>query len=191
MSDLMERVDPARGHSTDSVALRRKADQKISGVDTRVVTPSRRPWTYVLAGFVALLLAVSVPVLLRQQSDDRLDPATDGPAALPGIELVVPLAAGGVQTGAVDGNTMWMMTALAGQLQKINAATGEVMASYSIDSHIEGVIAGANHLWLLSYSNGGEVLRIRSDDGRSRHDGECRRRAVVGYLVRRESVGQQ
>ncbi len=166
MSDLMDLVDPARGHSTDSAALRHKVDQKIAKREGPGVLPGRRPFTYVLAGFLALVVAVSVPVLLRQQSDDRLDPATDGPAALPGIELVVPLASGGVQTGAVDGNTIWMMTALAGQLQKIDAVTGEVLASYTVDGHVEGVILGADHLWLLSYSNGGEVLRFDPTTGR-------------------------
>lgn len=160
MSDLMELVDPGRGHSTDRTALRHKVDQKIAGGDTRVVTPDRRPLTYVLAGFLALVVALSVPVLLRQQSDDGLPRPTDGPAALPGVDLVVPLASGGVQTGAVDGTTIWMMSALGGQLQKIDAVTGDLLASYSIDGHVEGVIAGSDHLWLLSYGNGGEVLRF-------------------------------
>lgn len=166
MSDLMEMVDPAWGHSTDGPALRHKVDQKIAGFGTPVVLPGKRPLTYVLAGFLALVVTMSVPVLLRQQSDDALPRPTAGPATLPGIELVVPLASGGVQTGAVDGNTIWIMSALAGQLQKIDAVTGEILHSYSIDSNIEGVIVGSNHLWLLSYGNGGEVLRFDPTTGK-------------------------
>ncbi|MDH5420285.1 MAG: hypothetical protein OEY55_00615 [Acidimicrobiia bacterium] len=165
MRDLMEITDPAQGHSIDGAGLRRKVDQKIAGLETLGGLAGRRPLTYVLAGFLALFVALSVPVLLRQQSDDGVPRPPDGPATLPGIETVVPLASGGVQTGAIDGNTIWMVTALAGQLQKIDANTGELLDAYGIDGHVEGVIVGANHLWLLSYSNEGEVLRFDPTTG--------------------------
>ena len=165
MRDLMEIADPARDQSIDSAALRQKVDQKIAGLETLDSLTGKRPLTYVLAGFLALFVALSVPVLLRQQADDGVPRPTGGPAALPGIQTAVSLASGGVQTGAVDGNTIWMVTALAGQLQKIDANTGELLTSYGIDGHVEGLILGADHLWLLSYSNEGEVLRIDPTTG--------------------------
>jgi sugar lactone lactonase YvrE len=79
---------------------------------------------------------------------------------LPGLEDVIPLASGGVQTTAVDGDTIWAVTALANELQKISAALSTVETTYQIDAYVEGVIVGGGYVWLLSYDNGGEVLRF-------------------------------
>ncbi len=165
MNDPMALGDPAAGQSVDRSALRSKVDEKIraDGPEVHVVL-RRRPWMVVLAGFAVLMVAMTLPVLLRPPTDATLiDPgfATD----LPGVDLTIPLASGGVQTGAVDGDTIWIVTALAGQLQEISARTGEIVASYPIDGHVEGVLLGADHLWLLSYNNGGQVLRFDPEAG--------------------------
>ena len=66
---------------------------------------------------------------------------------------------------AVDGNTIWVMTALANELQRISAITGQVEETYTIDAYVEGVVVGGGYLWLRSYDNGGEVLRFDPNSG--------------------------
>ena len=66
---------------------------------------------------------------------------------------------------AVDGNTIWVMTALANELQRISATTGQVEETYTIDGYVEGVIVGGGYVWLRSYDNGGEVLRFDPSSG--------------------------
>ena len=58
-----------------------------------------------------------------------------------------------------------MVTALANQLQKVKAATGEIDDVYSINAHVEGVVVGGDYVWLMSYENGGEVLRFNPEEG--------------------------
>ena len=48
---------------------------------------------------------------------------------------------------AVDGNTIWVMTALANEVfQRISAITGEVEETYTIDAYVEGVVVGGGYL---------------------------------------------
>lgn len=61
---------------------------------------------------------------------------------------------------AVDGDTIWVMTALAYELQRVSASTGQLEAKYDIDAYVEGVVVGGGYVWLRSYDNGGEVLRF-------------------------------
>jgi sugar lactone lactonase YvrE len=66
---------------------------------------------------------------------------------------------------AVDGDVIWVMTALRSQLQRISIAAGEVEMTYTIDAYVEGVVVGGGYLWLLSYDHGGEVLRFDPTSG--------------------------
>ena len=162
MMQLMERADPARDTHADKTHLRAKVDERIALSATLTPAPARtmKPWLIAIASFAAVI-AVAVPVALRGTPPSIFAPELEGIAAMPGIEEVVPLASGGVQTAAADGNAViWVMTALANQLQRVSTESGEVTAEYEIDGHVEGVVVGGGHVWLTSYANGGEVLRF-------------------------------
>ena len=164
MNDLLERSDPARNAVADASRIRAKVDERI-GISTPITEASHRvarPWLVAAASFAAVIL-VAIPLLLPGESS-IYEPTLDGIAELPGIESVTPLASGGVQTMAVDGDTIWVMTALANQLQKVNVATGEIDDIYPIDAHVEGVVVGGEYVWLMSYENGGEVLRFNPEE---------------------------
>jgi hypothetical protein len=93
-------------------------------------------------------------------------PGFGGLGDLPGIDKVVTLEMGGVKTMAVEGDTIWVMEALQRRLDRVDAELGEIEATYPIDAYVEGVVVGGDHLWLLSYDNGGEVLRFEPSSGR-------------------------
>jgi sugar lactone lactonase YvrE len=112
----------------------------------------------------ALVVVLALPALLRPDTATPFGP-TITPGELPGLEQVVPLASGGVQSVAVDGDTIWAVTALAHQLQRISASAGAVEATYDIGAYVEGFKVGGGYLWLLSYDNGGEVLRFDPEVG--------------------------
>jgi pimeloyl-ACP methyl ester carboxylesterase len=164
MIELMERADPARGVEADATLLRAKIAERIGVSGPITIAPRRiaRPWLVAAASFVGVIL-VAVPFLLPVESsiyESRLD----GIAEMPGIESVTPLASGGVQTMAVDGDTIWVVTGLANQLQKVNVKTGEIDDIYSTNAHVEGVVVGGGYVWLMSYENGGEVLRFNPEE---------------------------
>ncbi len=165
MNDLLERADPARSAVADASRIRAKVEEQI-GISTPVKdTPRRtaRPWLIAAASFGAVIL-VAVPFLLPNESS-IYEPRLDGIAEMPGIESVTPLASGGVQTSAADGDTIWVVTALQNQLQKVDTATGKITDRYSTDAYVEGVVVGGGYVWLLSYDNGGEVLRFDPEVG--------------------------
>jgi pimeloyl-ACP methyl ester carboxylesterase len=164
MIELMERADPARGVEADATRLRAKIAERIgvSGPVTNASHRTARPWLVAAASFVGVIL-VAVPFLLPVESS-IYEPRLDGIAEMPGIESVTPLASGGVQTMAVDGDTIWVVTGLANQLQKVNVPTGEIDDIYSTNAHVEGVVVGGGYVWLMSYENGGEVLRFNPEE---------------------------
>jgi streptogramin lyase len=165
MTDLLQRADPAREAIANSERIRVKVDERL-GVSAPLRDTGRRrarPWLVAAAAFLAVLL-VALPFLLPNQPS-VYEPSLEGIAAMPGIETVTPLASGGLQTMAVDGGDVWVMTMLQNQLQRVDAATGDIEASYPIEGHIEGVVAGDGNLWLMNYENGGEALRFDPQAG--------------------------
>lgn len=165
MTDLMDLGDPAAGFTTDRSRLRAMVDDRIGGSarPTPASQAPKRPWRLALAGFAVIVTAVAIPAFLVDEPGDL--PIGNELIELPGVERTVPLASGGVQTGAVDGDTIWIVTALQNKLQKISARSGQVLAIYDIGAHVEGVRSAAGHLWLMSYDNGGEVLRFNPTSG--------------------------
>jgi hypothetical protein len=166
MNELLERADPAMGLEIDPARLRARVDERI-GISVRlrpVVRGRRRPWIVAAASFVAVI-TVAVPLLLRQEPPSVYAPSLGGIADVPGVQTVVPLASGGVQTMAVDGDTIWVMTALQNLLQKVSIASGEIETTYTIDGYVEGVVVGGGYVWLSSYDNGGESLRFDPTSG--------------------------
>jgi hypothetical protein len=166
MIDLLERADPAIGVEGDMNRIRAKVDERI-GISAQLrPLPSRtpRPWIIAAAGF-AVVIAFAIPVLLPQEPPSVFAPQFDGIADLPGVQDVIGLASGGVQTMAVDGDVIWVMTALQNQLQRISIPAGEVEMTYTIDAYVEGVAVGGGYVWLTSYDNGGETLRFDPDAG--------------------------
>jgi streptogramin lyase len=161
MTDLLERADPAIESTTDATRLRALVEDRI-GAPARLEPQRsgvRRPWLVAAAGFTATLL-VAAPMLLRSRSVSVFTPPTGGLGDLPGLIDVIPLASGGVQTMAADGETIWVVTALQHLLQRVSTATGEVEATYPVEGHVEGVVVGGGYIWLNSYDNGGERLRF-------------------------------
>lgn len=160
MNQLLERADPAIGYKADPDRLRALIDERL-GVTPLAKPghrPSVRPWAVAAVAFVAVLI-IAIPSLLRQSESAQRFPI-EGINQLPGIEAVIPLASGGVQTMAIDGDDIWVVTALANQLQRVSLRSNQIEDTFPIDSHVEGVISGGGYLWLLAYDNGGEVLRF-------------------------------
>lgn len=165
MTDLMDLNDPAAESNTDRARLRAMVDDRIGGFERPMPIPAqaKRPWLLALAGFAVIVIAVAIPAFLVDEPGDL--PIGNEFIELPGVERMVPLASGGVQTGAVDGDTIWIVTALQNKLQKISAQSGEVLAIYDIGAHVEGVRSDSGYLWLMSYDNEGEVLRFNPTSG--------------------------
>lgn len=165
MIELLERADPAMQLDTDRDRLRAKVDERL-GLTVRMM-PSVRPrrtWWVAVAAVVGVV-AFAAPILVRFTSTSIFDPRNVALGDFEGVELSVALASGGVQTMAVDGDTIWVVTALQDELQRISAFDGSVQETYQIGAYVEGVIVGGVHLWLLSYDNGGEVLRFDPESG--------------------------
>jgi len=163
MIDLLERADPARDANPDFIRLRAKVDERIHRPTAK--PGIRRPWLNAAIAFGVVSAIVALVAILRLQQPSIYAPRLDGLGEVPGIEDVVKLASGGVQTAAVDGDTIWVVTALANLLQRISAVSGDLEMTYAIDSHVEGVVVGGGYVWLLGYDNGGEVLRFDSSLG--------------------------
>jgi hypothetical protein len=165
--DLLKRADPAIRAEVDVVELRAKVDERVGLTPPlqRFPSPTRRPWLMAAASFALVIVVAVIVAAVREQPEVVSAPTVGNLGNLPGIEGVVPLASGGVQTVAVDGTTIWVMTALANELQRISATTGQVEETYTIDGYVEGVVVGGGYLWLRSYDNGGEVLRFDPSSG--------------------------
>ncbi|CAN5759820.1 hypothetical protein BH18ACT6_BH18ACT6_11850 [soil metagenome] len=148
MIDLLERADPARDANPDFIRLRAKVDERIHRPTAK--PGIRRPWLNAAIAFGAVSAIVALVAILRLQQPSIYAPRLDGLGEVPGIEDVVKLASGGVQTAAVDGDTIWVVTALANLLQRISAVWGELEMTYAIDSHVEGVVIGGGYVWLLT-----------------------------------------
>ncbi|HUP15210.1 MAG TPA: hypothetical protein VM848_04080 [Acidimicrobiia bacterium] len=168
MNDLLQRFDPAAGVVVDSDLLRSRVDERLglAGTVLPVTVRARRRWVAAAATF-AIVLAVFIPVMLNRQGEPTRNLTTDQALYdIPGVEAVIhESGGGGVRTIAVDGETMWVTSALARQLTRVNVATNVVEESYPIDAYVEGVKIGGGYLWLLSYDNGGEVLRFDPNAG--------------------------
>jgi hypothetical protein len=136
----------------------------ISGRLQPAVPAGRRPWIVAAASFLAVI-TVAIPLLVRQEPSSVYAPDLDGITDLPGFDDAIPLASGGLQLEAVDGDTIWVMTTLQNLLQRVSAGSGDIEATYPIDARIEGVVVGGGHLWLMSPENGGEVLRFDPGSG--------------------------
>ncbi|HSO49852.1 MAG TPA: hypothetical protein VLS86_04845 [Acidimicrobiia bacterium] len=166
MIELLERADPAAGLETDQIRLRAKVEERV-GVSAPVRPLSARwarPWLIAAAAFAAVLV-LAVPAVLRQDPRSVFAPRFEGIDDHPGVQDVVALASGGVQTMAVDGDSIWVMTSLQNQLQRISVASGEVEETFTIDAYVEGVVVGGGYVWLNSYDNGGERLRFDPGSG--------------------------
>lgn len=175
MIDLLRQADPAAGAEADAATLRAAVAEKLGGA-TKPTRPMHRPlrrgWAAAFA-FAAVAVIALLVATLRPDPQTAFSPSPDALGRLTGVVGVTPLASGGVQTAAVDGDTIWVMGALSRTLQQIST-DGQILADYSIDSHVEGVSVGGSHLWLLGYDNGGEILRF--DPG----SGEVDRRIPLG-----------
>ncbi len=166
MIELLESLDPAKNTEVDSVELRALVDEKV-GLSTQMrpsVSRRWKAWPIAAAGFAVVVVAV-VPWLFQPDPINLLVPDLASLNGTAGVDRLIPLAAGGVQTMDVDGETIWVMSALAGKLQKVSALSGAIEASYDIDGHVEGVVVGGSYLWLSSYDHDGEVLRFDPEAG--------------------------
>ena len=166
MIDLLKRADPAVGAEVDKAGLRAKVDERLSlSAPMQPPSPNRRPWLMAVASFALVIVVTVIVSLLRQEPPLVFAPPVGNLGNLSGVETIIPLASGGVQTMDVDGDTIWVMTALANELQRISTTTGQVEKTYTIDGYVEGVVAGGGYVWLRSYDNGGEVLRFDPASG--------------------------
>lgn len=167
MMEPLERIDPAAGVVIDKASLRAKVEERVHAAPP---TPSRVGRRRLVAALASTaVVAAGLLVLQPNPPVDALSlstPVFGGLGDLPGIDQVVTLEMGGVKTMAVEGDTIWVMEALQRRLDRVDAELGEIEATYPIDAYVEGVVVGGGHLWLLSYDNGGEVLRFEPSSGR-------------------------
>lgn len=168
MIELLEKADPASGVVIDKARLRERIDVRIQGTPPASGPVRRRPLVGAVGSVAATALVVALIVLQPSAPVDALPVMTPAFAALgdlPGIDAVVRLEMGGVKTMAADGDTIWVVEALQRRLDRVDARRGAIDATYSIDGYVEGVVVGGGRLWLLSYDNGGEVLRFDPSSG--------------------------
>lgn len=161
MMERFQQADPAAGVVIDKERLRSLVDARLPGT---LPEPST-VWPRRLAATLAPIVAAALGLLALQPSPRAdaltlLTPRFGNLGELPGIRQVVPLDMGGVKTMAVQGDTIWVMEALQRTLDRVDAEQGAIEATYPIDAYVEGVVVGGDHLWLMSYDNGGEVLRF-------------------------------
>ena len=162
---------PQLESSSTPQSLRSAVDERLGLAGTVLPRPPglARPWLAAAATFV-VVLAVFMPVMLNRPGETVVElGSNDAVPRMTGVEAVIhESAGGGVRTIAVDGGTMWVTSGLARQLTRVNVANNVVEESYPIDAYVEGVKVGGGYLWLLSYDNGGEVLRFDPNAGRRR-----------------------
>ncbi len=166
MIERFEQADPAAGVVIDKERLRSMVDERVHGT---LRMPST-VWPRRLVAALASIVAAGLGLVALQPSPpaDALTLMTPGfgnLGELPGIDTVTRLEMGGVKTMAVEGDTIWVMEALQRTLDRVDAEQGVIEATYPIDAYVEGVVVGGDHLWLLSYDNGGEVLRFDPASG--------------------------
>ncbi|MGH8928880.1 MAG: hypothetical protein ACRDWH_11050 [Acidimicrobiia bacterium] len=166
MIELLERADPAAAVEIDQAGLRANVDEKIGlipSLSPEALLRRRRPMLAVLASSAVVVAAVAALVLLRPTPTPVLFPFISAPnelGNLPGVDRVVWLESGGVKAMAVDGASIWVMEALQEKLNRVNATTGVIEATHDVGAYVEGVVVGGGYVWLMSYDNGGEVLRF-------------------------------
>jgi hypothetical protein len=165
MNHLLERADPAISYETDPDRLRALVDERIGHTPLAKPRPrpTVRPWVIAAASFAGVL-TIAIPFLLSHGGSSQRFPV-DEVSRLPGVEAVIPLASGGVQTMGIDGDDIWVVTALQNSLQRVSMQSNQIEETFPIDGYVEGVIVGGGHVWLLSYDNGGEVLRFNPATG--------------------------
>ena len=167
MIEQMEQADPAAGVVIDKASLRATVEELIDGAPRGAQPDTRRR---LVAAFAAMAMAATALLVLQPSPPvDALPlstPTLGDLGRLHGIEAVVTLEMGGVKTMAVDGDTIWVVEALHRRLDRVDAERGSIVATYEIDAYVEGVVPGGEHLWLLSYDDGGEVLRFDPSAGR-------------------------
>lgn len=166
MIELLERMDPAIDLDTDRDRLRAKVDERL-GLSVRMQphkSDTRRGWLVAVAAVVGVI-ALTVPIVIRSSASSIFDPMSAVLGDIQGADAAVALASGGVQTMVVDGETIWVVTALQHELQQISSKDGAIQQTYPIGAYVEGLVVGGGHLWLLSYDNGGEVLRFDPESG--------------------------
>jgi hypothetical protein len=164
MMELLERNDPAAHSAIDRASLRAKVEERITSAPSFLpeVKARRRPLFAAAASFALLTAAVVIVVLTNNRSGETTQLLAFGITTLgdlPGVEQVVELESGGVKSMAVDGDTIWLMEALHRKLNRINATSGLIEATYDIDGYVEGVMIGGGYVWLSNYE-GEELLRF-------------------------------
>lgn len=169
MIELLSRHDPAARANVDPDALFIKVEEKLAG-ETSVTTPPpavRRRALVLVAAFAAVTL-LFLPLLLIDDPGSSEEAFSESFGELPGVEAVIadtPGRGGGVRTMAVEGDTIWLTSALSRQLVQIDTPSNTVTASYPIDAYVEGVAVGGGYLWLRSYDGEGEILRFDPTGG--------------------------
>jgi len=170
MMELLERNDPAAHAAIDKARLHAKVEERIGIAPAPVPEPSRRRRPLIAAAFsfaVLTVVAAVVVILTSNRSDASPQLLAFGVSSLgdlPGIDQVVDLETGGVKSTAVGGDTIWVMEALHRKLNRINASSGLIEATFDIDGYVEGVVVGGGYVWLSNYE-GGELLRFNPDLG--------------------------
>ena len=113
---------------------------------------TRRPWWPIAIGAVAAAVALTVVVVERE------DTTPAEPSRPSTIEIPIGSATG-VKGLDVTDDAVWMSSQFDEKLFKIDPATSEVVAVYTIPPHVEGIRAVGDGVWLSRYAPN-EVVRL-------------------------------
>ena len=122
--------------------------------------PGVRLWT-VAAAVVAVTIAGAI-VWVRHDTAERdlLEVGSE-----PTTVTEIPIGRRyGVKGLAVTDDAVWVTSVFDEELYRIDPATNQVVATYPIPSHVEGVTASGGWLWLSRYDPN-EVVRVDPETG--------------------------
>ena len=160
--ELVERLRSTLRDWADEAPVSRFEASMVAG-PSRTKAMWRRPtvrlWT-VAAAVVAVTIAGAV-VWVRHDPAERLVEVGSEPTTVTEIPIGRRY---GVKGLAVTDDAVWVTSVFDEELYRIDPATDQVVATYPIPSHVEGVTAAAGWLWLSRYDPN-EVVRVDPETG--------------------------
>jgi YVTN family beta-propeller protein len=127
-------------------------------VELTPATPLHRRSTAWWAAAAAAVMMVVVAMITLNRSDEPARPLDVGP--VPSAITEIPIGHSlGVRGLAVTDDDVWVTSQFDEELYRVDPTTDRVIDTFSIPSHIEGVVAAGGWIWLSRYEPN-EVIRV-------------------------------